>query len=179
MSRRSAAVESSNAIARTQVGMRKVILGLLCLALIPTASFGQQTPGDWNNVQVLAPGSGIFLKTQAGQKYHGALVQVTGTTLRLDSDERAFPGRTRRVRDFRREDIGEVRLLAPARSALAGAALGGGIGAGLGAGLDAMPSVNDDPHLATGILAALGAAIGGVVGRNISLVKGRRIYVAP
>ena len=111
--------------------MKDVLLGLLSLVRIPAVGSTQQSPNDWKNVQVLAPDSGIFVKTKAGQKYHGDLVEVTDKTLRLYSDEPAFPGHTKKLRDFRREDIGEVRLLASTTSTLAGAALGGELGAGI------------------------------------------------
>lgn len=159
--------------------MRNVILTFYFLAAIPAAGVAQQSPADWKNVQNLAPNSGIVVKTKGGEKYHGDMIEVTDGALRLNSDERAFPGRTKRQREFRRQDIAEVRLLRPAASTLAGAALGGGVGAAIGAGLDASPQVNDDPHLATGLLGALGAAVGAAVGHNLTLVKGKRIYVAP
>ena len=65
----------------------------LVLALASQSSFAQAGLGDWQNVRNLAVDSNISVKTKAGEKYHGDLVNVTTDSLTLDSDERGFPER--------------------------------------------------------------------------------------
>jgi hypothetical protein len=105
-------------------------------------------------------GSGISVKTKTGKKYHGELVSVAPSSLLIEADEPAFPGRVMRQRELCREDIREVRLLAPVASILAGGAMGAGLGAGIGAGVESTARSNEDRGLLTAILAFLGAALG-------------------
>lgn len=149
-----------------------LVLGFAC-----PSGFAQGNLGDWKNVQNLAPDSGISVKTKAGKKYHGDLVNVTADSLTLYSSERSFPGRIKRRRELRREDIQEVRVLAPTASVLVGGAIGAGIGTGIGAGLEA--SAKKREGLVTVTLALLGSATGAAIGRDNPIVKGKKIYVSP
>ena len=149
----------------------------LVLALASQSSFAQAGLGDWQNVRNLAVDSNISVKTKAGEKYHGDLVNVTTDSLTLDSDERGFPGRVTRRRELRREDIQEVRFLAAMASVLAGAAIGAGVGAGIGAGLESAAKSNEDRGLLTGVMAILGLVIGAGIARHYPFVKGKLIYV--
>jgi hypothetical protein len=149
----------------------------LMLVLASQSSFAQAGLGDWTNVQNLTPDSAISVKTKRGEKYHGELVNVAEESLTINSDERGFPGRVTRSRELRREDIQEVRLLAPMTSVLAGAAIGAGVGAGIGAGLESRAKSNEDRGLLTGVLATLGLVIGGGIAHHYPFVKGKRIYV--
>jgi hypothetical protein len=149
---------------------------LLALALPSQPGFAQGNLADWKSVQTLAPGSGISVKTKAGKKYHGELVSVFPDSLLIEADEPAFPGRVKRQRELRQEDIREVRLLAPVASTLAGGAIGAGLGAGIGAGLESTSRSNEDRGLITVILAFLGAAIGAAIAFHSPIVKGKKVY---
>ena len=149
----------------------------LVLALASQSSFAQARLGDWTSVQNLTLDSAISAKTKRGEKYHGELVNVTPESLTINSDERGFPGRVTRRRELRREDIQEVRFLAPMASVLAGAAIGAGVGAGIGVGLESTAKLNEDRGLPTGVLAILGLVIGGGVAHHYPFVKGKLIYV--
>jgi hypothetical protein len=85
----------------------------MTLALPCPPGFTQGILADWKNVQILAPGSGISLEIKTAKKFHGELVSVIRDSLMIEADERAFPGRVKRRRELRREDMQEVRLLAP------------------------------------------------------------------
>lgn len=109
----------------------------LVLALASQSSFSQAGLGDWTSMQNLTLDSAISVKTKKGEKYYGELVNVTPESLRINSDERGFPGRVTRRRELRREDSRQVLFLAPMASVLAGAAIGAGVRAGIwgGAGI--------------------------------------------
>jgi hypothetical protein len=149
----------------------------LVLALASQSSFSQAGLGDWTSVQSLTLDSAISVKTKRGGKYHGELVNVTSESLTINSDERGFPGRVTRRRELRREDIQEVRFLAPMASVLAGAAIGTGVGAGIGAGLESTAKSNEDRGLLTGVMAILGLVIGAGIAHHYPYVKGKLIYV--
>jgi hypothetical protein len=153
---------------------------VLLLAVMCQSGWAQKNINDWKNVEALAPGSGIWVRTITGRKYHGELVSVTDEKLALSSDEPRFPGRTVILREVRRENVKEVRRRSEWISVAVGTAIGGGIGAGIGAGIDASArKPNDDPHLATALFATLGSAIGSAVSSHATLIKGRTIYRAP
>jgi hypothetical protein len=152
---------------------------LLVLLLAWQSSLAQGLPGDWTNVRNLPPDSAISVKTRAGVRYHGELISVTSDSLTLASDEPAFPGRTIQSRGLKREEIQEVRLVAPAKSMFAGAAIGAGVGAGIGVGLDSTAKSHEDRGVITVVLAFLGAAIGLAIAHHHPFVKGKRVYVAP
>jgi hypothetical protein len=103
----------------------------LVLTLTCQGSFAQGTPGDWKIVQNFAVDARIAVKMKAGEKYHRELVEVTVDSLTVDSDEAAYPGRARRRRELKRENIREIRLVAPTTFVIAGAGVGVGIGVGL------------------------------------------------
>jgi hypothetical protein len=149
----------------------------LVLALASQSSFSQAGLGDWTSVQNLTLDSAISVRTTRGGKYHGELVNVTSESLTINSDERGFPGRITRRRELRREDIREVRFLAPMASVLAGAAIGAGVGAGIGAGVESAAKSSEDRGLLTGVLAILGLVIGAGIAHHYPFVKGKLIYV--
>jgi hypothetical protein len=154
-------------------------LALLVAVMCPSG-WAQKNINDWKNVEALAPGSGIWVRTIAGRKYHGELVSVTDEKLSLSSDEPRFPGRTLILREVPRERVKEVRRRSQWISVAVGAAIGGGLGAGIGAGIDASArKPNDDPHLATALFATLGSAIGSAVSSHATLIKGKTVYRAP
>ena len=149
----------------------------LVLVLVSQSSFSQAGLGDWTRVQNLTLDSAISVKTKTGGKYHGELVNVTSESLAINSDERGFPGRVTKRRELRREDIQEVRFLAPMASVLAGAGIGAGVGAGIGAGVESAAKSNEDRGLLTGVLAVLGLVLGAGIARHYPFVKGKLIYV--
>jgi len=156
--------------------------GCLALLLAVTCQSGwaQKNISDWENVEALAPGSGIWVRTIAGKKYHGELVSVTHEKLALDSDEPRIPGRTSILREVPREKVREVRRRSQWISVAVGTVIGGSIGAGIGAAIDASArKPNDDPHLATGLFATLGGGIGAAVSSHATLIRGKTIYRAP
>ena len=150
----------------------------LAIVFVCQCSVAQAGHDDWANVQNLPADLAVIVKVQSGTKYHGELVSVTPDSLALDSDEPAFPGRTIRRREIKREDIREIRLTAPAASMLAGAAIGAGVGVGVGVGLDASAKSHEDRGLLALLMGGLGATIGVAVARHHGLVKGRLIYAA-
>jgi hypothetical protein len=156
----------------------KIVTLALVLALTCQASNAQETLADWTNVQDLPVDTTISLKTKAGAKYHGDLVRVTADSMAIDSDEPAFPSRTTRRRELKREDIREIRLVAPATSTLAGAGIGAGVGAGIGVGLDSTAKSHEYRGVLAVVMAALGAAVGAAIAHHHPFIKGRRIYVA-
>jgi hypothetical protein len=155
------------------------LVQLLALVLVCQSSFGQTSLGDWQSVRNLAVDSNISVKTKTDEKYHGDLVDVTAESLSIDSDERGFPGRVTTRRDLRRNQVQEVRLVRPAASLLAGAAIGAGLGAGIGAGVESTVRSNEDRGLLTAVLAILGGAIGAGIAHHYPFIKGKKIYVAP
>ncbi|MGE5489353.1 MAG: hypothetical protein ACM3ZB_16175 [bacterium] len=160
--------------------VRPMVIWLVCSLLGPNPLPSQQhvATGDWNRVRNLPPGTPIWVKTRAGA-YHGELIGATSETVRLDSDERSFPGRTTRRRELRQEDVLEIRRFSRCASALAGAGIGAGVGTGIGLAIDFSARSNEDRGLATVLFALLGSLFGWGVGRHSTLIKGDTIYVAP
>jgi hypothetical protein len=156
----------------------KIVTWALMLALTCQASTAQKTLADWTNVQDLPVDTTISVKTKAGAKYHGDLVRVTQDSVAIDSDGPASPGRTTRRRELKREDIREIRLVAPATSTLAGAGIGAGVGAGIGVGLDSTAKSHEYRGVLALVMAALGVAIGAAIAHHHPFIKGRKIYVA-
>jgi hypothetical protein len=155
----------------------RCLVVLLAMVLACQSSFAQTNPGDWQSVRNLAVDSNISVKTKAGEKYHGDLVDVTADSLALDSDERGFPGRVTTRRELRRDQVQEVRMVRAAASLLAGAAIGAGLGAGIGAGVESTARSNEGRGLLTAVLAILGAAIGAGIAHHYPFIKGKKIYV--
>lgn len=148
------------------------------LLLTSPPTLAQSTSGDWSNVQRLAVDSAVSVKTKAGAKYHGSMVAVTADSLTIDSDERAFPGRTLRRREFRREDVREIRLTSAGASLAAGLVIGAGAGAGIGIALDSTAKSHEYRGVMALLFGALGAGLGAAIAHHHPFVKGR-IYVAP
>jgi hypothetical protein len=65
----------------------RCLILLVALALMCQSSFAQTSLGDWQSVRNLAADSNISVRTKAGEKFHGDLVNVTTDALTLDSDE--------------------------------------------------------------------------------------------
>jgi hypothetical protein len=156
----------------------KIVTLALVLALTCQASNAKKTLADWTNVEDLPVDTTISVKSKDGAKYHGDLVRVTADSVAIDSDEPASPGRTTRRRELKREDIREIRLIAPATSMLAGAGIGAGVGAGVGVGLDSTAKSHEYRGVLALVMAALGAAIGAAIVHHHPFIKGRKIYVA-
>jgi hypothetical protein len=152
---------------------------LLACLMTSSTVFCQSGLGDWRNVQNLAPETQIAVKTVSGEKYVGDLINGTADLLVISSDERSFPGRVRRRRRFRREEVREVRLWARTASLLVGGAIGGGIGAGIGGAIEASAKSNEDRGIALFVLTMLGFALGALIGRHSHIVKGKLVYLAP
>jgi hypothetical protein len=149
----------------------------LAVACVPT--FAQSSAEDWSRVQTLPADTAISVKTKGGAKYHGDFVTATVDSLAIDSDEPAFPGRTVRRKEFAREEVQEIRLIAPAASLFAGAGIGAAVGAGIGIGLDSTAKSHEYRGLIAGLMAVLGAALGVAIAHHHPFVKGTRVYVAP
>jgi hypothetical protein len=146
------------------------------------SGWAQANISDWNKVEVLDPGSGIWVRTMAGKKYHGELVRVTDEMLWINSDEpnrRWVPGRRWIQRPIPRANVKEVRRFSQAAPAVVGAVIGGAIGVGIGAGIDASTPMNDDPHLAAFVFGMLGAMFGGALASSSTIIKGNTVYRAP
>jgi hypothetical protein len=161
--------------------LRLISIWLAWSLALPNYLAGQQrrAVADWQRVCNLAPGTSIAVKTKARASYHGDLIGSNGESLILDSDERGFPGRTRRRRDLRRDDVLEVRRFSSGLSGLAGMGIGAAAGASIGLAIDLSARSNEDKGLATAILTLLGGLLGWAVGRHTSLVKGEVVYRAP
>jgi hypothetical protein len=156
----------------------RVAASALVLLLACQPSLAQGPAGDWTRVQNLPTDTAISVKTKAGANYHGDLVSATVDSLAIDSDEPAFPGRVVRRREFRREDVREIRLVRPAASVVTGVAIGAGAGAGIGVGLDATAKSHEDRGVMALVFGALGAGIGAAIAHHHPVVR-NRIYVAP
>jgi hypothetical protein len=141
-----------------------------------TPCFARQAVNDWQAVRSLAPGDGIAVRTQTGEKFHGAFITATQDSLVLDSDERGAPGRRIRQRTVAQADVKEIRHYNRGGSILAGAAIGGAAGAGLGAAIDLSAKSNEDKGLATVVFTVLGALLGALIGRHAVIVHGGLIY---
>ncbi len=124
-------------------------------------------------------GTSIIVRAKNGERHHGALRRATADAVSVDSDERAFPGRRRVLRDMAKADVREVRRYSAFESAAASAAIGAAVGAGIGAGIDLSARTNEDQGLATALFTFLGGLLGLFVGRHTTMVKGDRVYVAP
>jgi hypothetical protein len=156
----------------------KSLTVVLLFALVSQSSFAQEARGDWTRVQNLTIETAVSVKTKSGVKYHGEFVEATADSLAIDSDEPGFPGRATRRRQFNREDVREVRLVAPKTSVLAGAGIGASVGAGLGVGLDATAKSHEYRGVMALLLGALGAGVGAAIALHHPFVKGTKIYVA-
>ena len=156
------------------------MMGLaLTLVLACRPAFAQSAAGDWTKVQNLPTATVLSVKTKAGAKYHGELVSVTADSVSIDSDEPAFPGRTIRRREFKREEVREIRLAASqAASILAGVAIGGGAGAGIGVALDSTAKSHEYRGVMALVMGALGAGIGAAIAHHHPFVKHERVYLA-
>ncbi len=160
---------------------RSLVVLLACATALPhCAPARQRTPaGDWERVRNLPSGTLIVVKTKGGAAYHGELIGAAADSVRLDSDERSFPGRVTTRRELRREDVLEVRRFSKRGSALAGAGIGAATGAGIGIAIDASARSNEDRGVVTVVLLFLGGLLGWAVGRHSTIVKGEIIYAAP
>jgi hypothetical protein len=156
---------------------RRCVSVLILGTFIFSEAFAQT--GDWQRVRNLPSGEPLVLTTRAGERYHGGLVRATEDSVSIDSDERAFPGRRQRLRNFPKSEVREIRSYRPRASILAVTGIGAAVGAGLGAGIDAAARSNEDRGLATALFTLLGGALGWAIGRHSTLIKGERIYVAP
>lgn len=151
----------------------------LALAVMCQPGWARTNISDWNNVKVLDPGSGIWVRTTAGKKYHGELVHVTDEMLWFNSDEPHFPGRRWIQRQVPRENVKEVRHFSQGAATVVGGAIGLAIGVGIGAAIDARaPIPNDDPHMGVMIFGMLGGLFGTAAASSSTLIKGRAIYRA-
>lgn len=158
--------------------MRTVAIVVVCSLLLPHPAAARQAVGDWNAVRGLAPGADIRVTLKSGAVYHGELIGTTAESMSLVSDERGFPGRARRQRELRREDVLEVRRFNKAGSALAGAGIGAAAGAGIGLAVDFKARSNEDRGLATVVFVLLGTLLGWAVGKHTTLIKGATVYRA-
>lgn len=149
---------------------------ILAILLACNTSFAQTNSSDWTSLQTLPPDCAVAVKTRTGAKYHGELVSASTDALAIDSDEKASPGRALRRREFTREEVQEVRLLAATTSIIAGVAIGAGAGAGIGVGLDATAKSHEYRGLIAGVLALLGAGIGAAIAHHNPFIKGRLVY---
>jgi hypothetical protein len=166
-------------MSKSRRGYSKILTAVLLFVLACRASFAQEPSTDWTRVQILPIETAVSIKTKSGMKYHGELADATADELAIDSDEPAFPGRAIRRRQFKREDVREVRLVAPRTSVLAGTGIGGAVGAGVGVGLDATAKSHEYRGLMALLMGALGAGIGAAVALHHPFVKGKKIYAAP
>jgi hypothetical protein len=138
-----------------------------------------QTSADWQNVLSLPLGTQIEVKTRSGVKYRGELEHVTSISLIMNSDERAFPGRTVRTRELQRDEIRELRLQAKTGSLLTGGAIGAGAGVGLGAALDAPSKSHEYRGTLMLVFGLLGGLIGVAIAHHNPPVHGQVIYRVP
>lgn len=151
---------------------------LYSLLLFPCAA-QQAALNDWQQVRNLPPETDVTVQTKAGERYHGRLLSVAVDSLTLDSDERGHPGRIRVRRDLSKDTVREVRLLLRGASTLAGAGIGAAVGAGIGLAIDLSARSNEDGKLATAVFTLLGGALGAGIGRHMTIIKGKTIYLAP
>lgn len=159
---------------------RSAVTLTLVLMFTCQPGWAQANIYNWNRVESLDPGSGIWIRTTAGRKYHGELVKATDDTMWFYSDEPRFPGRVWIQRRLPREDVKEVRRYSQAAAGAVGAVIGGGVGVGMGAAIDARTRPNDDPHLAAFVFGMLGAVFAGVLAStSTSIARGKTIYRAP
>ena len=157
----------------------RVIASTLALLLTSSSSLAQSTSSDWSTVQNLASGLVLSVRTRTGAKYHGEMVTATPDSLIINSDERAFPGRTVRRREFARSEVREIRLTAYGASLAAGAVIGGAAGAGIGVALDSTAKSHEYRGVVAFVLGVLGAGIGAAIAHHHPFVKGKKIYVDP
>jgi hypothetical protein len=166
---------------RTRMWCSKSLTLALAFALACQSCLaqGQAIPGDWTQVQALAIGTTISVRTRAGAKCQGELVGVTPDSIAIDSDEPTFAGRRVHHREFKRENIREIRLLKPVTSVLAGAGIGAGIGAAVGISIDAGAKVNGYRVPLALLITGLGAVVGAALAHHDPFIKGNKIYAAP
>jgi len=149
----------------------------LALAVMCQPGWARTNTIDWDNLRALDAGSGIWVRTKAGKKYHGEFVHVTEDMLWFNSDEAHFPGRRWIQRRVPRENVKEVRHFSQGAAIAVSSAIGLAIGVGIGAAIDAKaPVPNDDPHLGVVIFGMLGGMFGTAVGSHGTFIKGRTIY---
>jgi len=157
----------------------RAVASVVALLFASVSCCGQSATGDWSGVQNLSPGTSLNVKAKSGAKYHGKMVMATADSLFINSDEPAFPGRTVRRREFRREDVREIRLGRSGASLAAGAVIGGAAGAGIGVALDSTAKSHEYRGVIALVLGVLGAGLGAAIAHHHPFVKGKRIYLAP
>lgn len=159
---------------------RRTLSVLLCIVvLVSEGASAQSDVHDWRNVQNLAPGTEVWVKTAQG-RITARVRRADDTTFVLYTSHQVFFATVEQEHVFNRTDVREVRLGKGSLSKLAGAAIGAGVGAGIGLGIESQQKNKiEDGHLVSILLGFFGAAIGVAVGGKAGIVKGAKIYVAP
>lgn len=135
--------------------VKRVILFLICLLAIPSASLAQRDQSSWANLSSLQTGQKIEVLDMASKKHRGTFVSVSGTaiTYRDSAGEQSIP----------KQNIRGVQLTANKRR-LRNTLIGAGIGAGAGAGITAAAWESNGFLGNKGVGAAVGAVLGGFGG---------------
>lgn len=171
--------------------MRKLLwtLAVLLLAMLPPEAHArkQNSKADWRDVEGLAAGTPISVKTRHSVHLLCFFERATDTELSCEPLPPAagpwpyggpfpfpYPSRPSDY-VFRREQVREVRLEhSQAANTLIGAGIAGTAGAGLGAA-----RVSDAPGAGALVFGVIGFFIGGQVGRVSPLFHRHVIYRQP
>lgn len=148
---------------------------LLAAQPLPAQQYGRH---NWDRVRNLATGTSIWVKTKAGDAYHGELIAATAQLVQLDSDERAFPGRVRRRRELLQQDVAQVREFSKGKSALLTLGIGAGVGACIGFAINGSARSKEDNGIAPVVFTLLGGFLGWAIGQHCTFLKGAVIYDA-
>jgi uncharacterized protein (DUF736 family) len=136
------------------------------------------TPGfDWRIVEAIPLGTIVSVDTGRGW-HHCVFERADDNYLECSIDAPRFPVSLPALmvppQILRRENVVKVRLENPYASAAAGAGIGAAVGLGVGAmGKEDTATTREGNEVIGG---ALGALIGGLIGRATSFVHGDVIY---
>jgi hypothetical protein len=155
--------------------MRQPRILCLTIAFIVLAASGYAQTGTWQVVETIPAGTPISV---LAQKRHQHSHRFRCDFIWATDDEIACqPGGINRILRgamvFEHQDVLDVHLEHPSASTLAGAAIGVGLGVGLGA------TGTNGAVTRTGAALGLGGIfglVGGVIGRNLPIVRGTVVY---
>jgi hypothetical protein len=159
--------------------MRTKLFALLSALVIALANAGvaaaqnRNAHGNWSDVQSIAPGAEIAVRTKDGDRLTGRFADSTGEAINFTRDGKRVT--------LTRESIRSVKI-SRGRNRLKGALVGAGIGGGAGAGAGGFVVAHSDHFggtpLPVGI--AVGAGAGAAIGAALGLGKNYdTVYEAP
>ncbi len=144
--------------------MKYLTLLLIACLLIPPPISAKESNSNWALVQAIPPGQLIKLKTASGKSFDGQLQRVTDSAIELSTNGK--------IAAYQSTEISRVYVLR-GRQLLKGTLIGAGVGTAGGAAIGAIGGRGQGSFiLDQGDIAAIGAAVGLILGSITGLVIG-------